>query len=216
MIKAVTMKWKYFWLSFSLKLHWLYMTMTLLTSPSKINIWPKTDELFSFLLFGWRYPLRLFIFRDIACEDSQDLTNHWQEHQKLPWSRSKVDKLYEEQIKTWKYGETWSCELLRCLARDRKCFHREFHYTNTMVLDLFWRWEVKIRLLRNDAFHLLFIRLHGNIFQIWKRATCLTSYQSRPRGSRAFRLSSRTIDKSPWRRTIPKIGYLCLLIGSEA
>ena len=68
------------------------MTITLLTSPSKINIWPKTDELFSFLLFGWRFSYDFFIFRDIACEDSQDLTNDWQEDQKLPWSRSEVDK----------------------------------------------------------------------------------------------------------------------------
>ena len=56
----------------------------------------------------------------------------------------------------------------------------------------------------DDLFHCVFIRLHGN-----------KTYQSRPRGSRAFRLSSRTINKSSSRRTIPKIGYLCMLIGSE-
>ena len=57
------------------------------------------------------------------------------------------------------------CELLRCLARDRKCFHRSwFGSENIVVLDLFWRREVKIRFLRNDAFHYVFSRLHGNFF----------------------------------------------------
>ena len=69
----------------------------LLTSSSKINILPKKRRTFPFSLVRLKIFLRLFIFRDIACEDSQDLTNDWQEHQKLPWSRSKVDKLYEEQ-----------------------------------------------------------------------------------------------------------------------
>ena len=32
-------------------------------------------------------------------------------------------------------------------------------------------------------------------FQTWIRATCLTSFQSRPRGSRAFRVSSTIIDR---------------------
>ena len=40
----------------------------------------------------------------------------------------------------------------------------EIYYTNIVVLDLFWRWEVKIRFLRNNAFHCVFIRLHGNTF----------------------------------------------------
>ena len=40
----------------------------------------------------------------------------------------------------------------------------EICYTNIVVLDLFWRWEVKIRFLRNNAFHCVFIRLHGNTF----------------------------------------------------
>ena len=31
-------------------------------------------------------------------------------------------------------------------------------------LDLFWRWEVKIGVLRNDVFHSVFIGLHGNTF----------------------------------------------------
>ena len=47
---------------------------------------------FQFSLVRLKIFLRLFIFRDIACEDSQDLTNDWQEDQKLPWSRSEVDK----------------------------------------------------------------------------------------------------------------------------
>ena len=45
----------------------------------------------------------------------------------------------------------------------------EIHYTNIVVLDLFWRWEVKLRFLRNDAFHCVFIRLHGNIFSNLKK-----------------------------------------------
>ena len=45
----------------------------------------------------------------------------------------------------------------------------EIHYTNIVVLDLFWRWEVKLRFLRNEAFHCVFIRLHGNIFSNLKK-----------------------------------------------
>ena len=47
----------------------------------------------------------------------------------------------------------------------------EIYYTNIVVLDLFWRWEVKkISFLRNDAFHCVFIRLHGNTFSNLKNA----------------------------------------------
>ena len=43
----------------------------------------------------------------------------------------------------------------------------------------------------------------------------IKTYQSKPRASRAFHLSSRTIGKSSLWQTIPKIGYLRMLIGSE-
>ena len=64
--------------------------------------------------------------------------------------------------------ETWSCELLRCLAGDRKSTPK-FHCTMfslqiSWLLGLFWRWEMKICFLRNYVFHCIFIRLHGNIF----------------------------------------------------
>ena len=38
-------------------------TITLFTSPSKINIWPKTNELFSFFWFGWRRLLRMKTYK---------------------------------------------------------------------------------------------------------------------------------------------------------
>ena len=79
-------------------------------------------------------------------------------------------------------GETWSCELLPCIARDRKstpkshytkqrcwCFHKSLFGEEKSViqiswfLDLFWRWEEKIHFLRNDIFHCLFIRLHSGV-----------------------------------------------------
>ena len=43
----------------------------------------------------------------------------------------------------------------------------------------------------------------------------IKTYQSRLRGSWAFHLSSRTIGKSSMWQTIPKIGYLCIVIGLE-
>ena len=145
----------------------------LLTSSSKINIWPKTDELFSFLLFGWRFSYDFFIFRDIACEDSQDLTNDWQEDQKLPWSRSEVNKWYEEQkLKIWWNLILWTTSLPSTWPKvfsQKLVWSGEIHYTNIVVLDLFWRWEVKLRFLRNDAFHCVFIRLHGNSFSNLKK-----------------------------------------------
>ena len=72
MITVVTMKWKHFLLSYSLKLHLIislfsrFDTITILASHSEINISPKTDELFSIFRFGWRFFLRLYIFRDIT------------------------------------------------------------------------------------------------------------------------------------------------------
>ena len=75
----------------------LYITITLLTSPSKIDIWPKTDEIFSFLLFGWRFSNEFLSFVTLCVKPHKTSQFDWQEHQKLPWSRSEVDKLYEEQ-----------------------------------------------------------------------------------------------------------------------
>ena len=95
----------------------------------------------------------------------------------------------------------------------------EIYYTNIVVCKLFWRWEVKIRFLRNDVIHCIFIWLHSNIFKLEYRqhvSQAIKTYQRRPRGSRAFHLSSRTIiGKSSLWQTIPKKGYLCMLIGLE-
>ena len=111
-------------------------------------------------------------------------------------------------------GETWTCKLLCCLARDRKstpkfhytkrrcwCFHRSWFGEEKSViqiswfLDLFWRWEEKIRFLRNDVFHFLFIRLHW----LSKQTT------------RQPRISFVIEDH---RRKIPKNGFLRMLIDS--
>ena len=84
---------------------------------------------------------------------------------------------------------------------------REIHYTNIVVCKLFWRWEVKIRFLRNDVilFHCIFIRLHSNIFKLEYTqhvSQAIKTYQSRLRGSRAFHLSSRSSNKSSLWQTI--------------
>ena len=62
-------------------------TITLLAGPCEINIWPKTDKLFSSFRFGWRFSDDFISFVTL-----QDLRNHLQEHQKLPWSRLEVDQ----------------------------------------------------------------------------------------------------------------------------
>ena len=47
-------------------------SITLAASPSKIYIWLKTNKPFSFFLVWLKEIfLRLFIFRNIACEDSR-------------------------------------------------------------------------------------------------------------------------------------------------
>ena len=45
-------------------------------------------------------------------------------------------------------------------------------------LDLFWRWEVKIRFLRNEMIYFTAFSFGytATFFQTWIRATCLTSY----------------------------------------
>ena len=53
-----------------------FNTITLLAQfTSGINIWPKTDKLFSIFQARLKIFLSLFTFRDIAREDSQDLRN---------------------------------------------------------------------------------------------------------------------------------------------
>ena len=53
----------------------------------------ENQQALQFFLIQLQIFLRLFIVCDIACEDSQDLRNDWQEQQKLPWSPLEVDKL---------------------------------------------------------------------------------------------------------------------------
>ena len=66
----------------------------ILASPCKINIWLIYQQALQFFLIQLqKIFLRLFIFCDTACEDSQDLRNDWQEQQKLPWLPLEVDKL---------------------------------------------------------------------------------------------------------------------------
>ena len=119
--------------------------------------------------------------------------------------RKSINCMKNKNSKTWWNLILWTTSLTGTWPKvfsQKLVWSGEIHYTNIVVLDLFWRWEVKLRFLRNDAYHCIFIRLHGNIFQTSKSATCLTSYQRKPRGGQAFRLPSRTIDKSSARRMI--------------
>ena len=53
------------------------------------------------------------------------------------------------------------------------CFHRSWFGVEKSVVQiswflvLFWRWEVKMHLLKNDVFLCVFIWLHGNICVLW-------------------------------------------------
>ena len=84
-----------------------------------------------------------------------------------------------------------------------KCFHRSWVGAEKSViqiswfLDLFWRWEVKVRFKKIWRISLRFhsvIRQH--FFKLEYAQLVSLSCQSRPRGSLAFPLPSRTIDKS--------------------
>ena len=78
-----------------------------------------------------------------------------------------------------------------------------------------------LKMKREDTFlekWCVSLHFHSVTQPTWICITCLATietYQSRPRRSRSFRLLLRTIDKSPLRRMIPKICYLCMLFGSE-
>ena len=115
----------------------------------------------------------------------------------------------------------WSLILFRYPALDRRPtpkFHyamfsqeliwsEEIYYTKIVVLNI----RSEDTSLRSDVLHCVshsVIRQH--FFNLNKR-----NLSHEPRGSRAFHLSWRAIEKSTSRQTIPKIGYLCMLISSE-
>ena len=65
--------------------------------------------------------------------------------------------------------------LFNALAFSQQCwcYHRSWFGVEKSVIQiswflvLFWRWEVKMHLLKNDVFHCVFIWLHGNICVLW-------------------------------------------------
>ena len=143
----------------------LYITIKLLTSPSKINIWPKTDELFSFLLFGWRFSYDFLSFVTLRVKThktsqmiDRKIRNYLDRVRKS--IKNKNSKIcWNLMLWTTSLPSTWPK-----VFSQKLIWSGEIYYTNIVVLDLFWRWEVKIRFLRNNAFHCVFIRLHGNTF----------------------------------------------------
>ena len=126
-------------------------------------------------------------------------------------------------------GEAWSYELLRCLACDWKSTTK-FNYT-MFSQELIWRREIcyttivvlKMRsedtLLQQWCISLCFNSVaHQHFFLTWICVTCLTSYQNRAWVSFVvddYRLIWRWLWLSSSQRMIQKIGYLCMLIGSE-
>ena len=111
-------------------------------------------------------------------------------------------------------SETWTCKLLCCLARDRKSTPK-FHYTTWQSndVDVFTGVDLERRnLLYKCRGFWTYFEDEKWRYVSWEMMYFIafslgySSYQSRPRGSRAFRMSSRTIVERFWKMVV----FVCL------
>ena len=114
--------------------------------------------------------------------------------------------------------ETWTCELLRCLARDRKSTPK-FHYTTwhqaTMLMfsqELIWRGEICYANVVVSAL-ILKMRSEDTFLEKW----CISlPFHSVTLAIKADHEAAEhfVCHRGPLSK-IPKNGYLCMLIDSE-
>ena len=114
--------------------------------------------------------------------------------------------------------ETWTCELLRCLARDRKSTPK-FHYTTwhqaTMLMfsqELIWRGEICYANVVVSAL-ILKMRSEDTFLEKW----CISlPFHSVTLAIKADHEAAEhfVCHRGPSSK-IPKNGYLCTLIDSE-
>ena len=115
-------------------------------------------------------------------------------------------------------SETWTCELLRCLARDRKSTPK-FHYTTwhqaTMLMfsqELIWRGEICYTNVVVSGL-ILKMRSEDTFLEKW----CISlPFHSVTLAIKADHEAAEhfVCHRGPSSK-IPKNGYLCMLIDSE-
>ena len=115
-------------------------------------------------------------------------------------------------------GETWTCELLRCLARDRKSTPK-FHYTTwhqaTMLMfsqELIWRGEI---CYTNVVVSKLILKMRSEDTFLEKWFISLPFHSVTLAIKADHEAAEHFVCHRGPSSKIPKNGYLCMLIDSE-